>query len=89
MNHAEERFAKRLADGLGRVLGVGIVVDDIELEVGEDGRRARVTATLLAGPRMERIEAVGSSMLELYEPIVQRAAEVRLKDAFWQMVGPG
>ena len=88
MNDAEERFAERLAEDLARVLGVGIVVDDIELEVGEGGRGARVTATLMAGPRVERIEAVGTSVLALYEPIVRRAAELRLKDAFWQMIGP-
>ena len=88
MNDAEERFAERLADDLARVLGVGIGVDDVELEVGEGGRGARVTATLIAGPRIETIEAVGTSVLALYEPIVRRAAEVRLRDAFWQMVGP-
>ncbi|HET7031325.1 MAG TPA: hypothetical protein VFI34_12495 [Candidatus Limnocylindrales bacterium] len=88
MNDAEMRFAERLAEDLAQVLGVGIVVGDIELDVPESGRGARVTATLLAGPRVETIEAVGASVLELYEPIVRRAAEVRLKDAFWQMIGP-
>ena len=88
MNDAETQFAERLAEDIARVLGVGIVVGDIELEVGEAGRGARVTATLLAGPRAETIEAVGASVLDLYEPIVRRAAEVRLQDAFWQMIGP-
>ncbi|HET7473836.1 MAG TPA: hypothetical protein VFJ71_11975, partial [Candidatus Limnocylindrales bacterium] len=80
MNDAEERFAERLAEDLARVLGVGILVDDIELDVGEDGRGARVTATLIAGSRIETIEAVGTSVLALYEPLVQRAAELRLRD---------
>ena len=88
MNDAEERFAERLAEDLARVLGVGILVDDIELAVGEGGRGARVTATLIAGSRIETIEAVGTSVLALYEPLVQRAAELRLRDAFWQIVGP-
>ncbi|HET7472016.1 MAG TPA: hypothetical protein VFJ71_02725 [Candidatus Limnocylindrales bacterium] len=88
MNDAEERFAERLAEDLARVLGLGILVDDIELDVGEDGRGARVTATLIAGSRIETIEAVGTSVLALYEPLVQRAAELRLRDAFWQIVGP-
>ena len=88
MNDAEERFAERLAEDLARVLGVGILVDDIELDVGEGGRGARVTATLIAGSRIETIEAVGTSVLALYEPLVQRAAELRLRDAFWQIVGP-
>jgi hypothetical protein len=88
MSDAEAQFAARLAEDLERVLGVGIVVGDIELEVGEGGRGARVRATLLAGPRMETIEAVAPTVLGLYRPILQRAAEVRLKDAYWQMVGP-
>ena len=89
MNDAEERFAERLADDLQRVLGVGIVVSDVELEVADgDGPGARVTATLLAGARTETIEATGESVLALYEPIVRRAAELRLRDAYWQIIGP-
>ena len=87
MNDAEERFAERLADDLARVLGIGIVVEDIELTV-EDGGAASVTATLLAGPRLETIEAHGESVLALYEPIIRRAAEIRLADAYWRMIGP-
>lgn len=88
MNDAEMRFAERLAEDLAQVLGVGIVVGDIELEAGGPGHGARVTATLLVGPRVETIEAAGENVLALYEPIVRRAAEVRLEDAFWQMIGP-
>jgi hypothetical protein len=88
MNDAEERFAERLAEDLERVLGVGIAIDDVQLEVGEGGRGARVTATLLLGGRVETIEAVGTNVLALYRPILERAAELRLKDAFWQMIGP-
>jgi hypothetical protein len=88
VNDAEERFAERLAEDLERVLGVGIAVEDVELEAGEGERGARVTATLLLGARVETIEAVGTSVLALYRPILQRAAELRLKDAYWQMIGP-
>ena len=88
MNDAEERFAERLAQDLERVLGVGIAVDDIELHVGEEGGGARVRATLIAGPRTETIEAEAASVLGLYRPIIQAAAELRLRDAFWQMIGP-
>ncbi len=88
MNDAEERFAERLAADLERVLGVGILVDDIDLEVGEGGRGSRVRATLIAGSRTETIEAVATSVLGLYQPILRRAAELRLRDAFWQMIGP-
>ena len=87
MNDAEERFAERLAEDLARVLGIGIVVEDVALDVAKDGE-ATVTATLLAGPRLETIEARGESILALYEPIVRRAAELRLADAYWRMIGP-
>jgi hypothetical protein len=88
MNEAEERFAERLAEDIERVLGVGIVVSDVQLEVGENGHGARVSATLLAGSRVETLEAVGTSVLALYRPILQRAAELRLKEAYWQIIGP-
>jgi hypothetical protein len=87
MNDAEERFAERLAEDLARVLGIGIVVDDVALDVAEDGE-ATVTATLFAGPRLETIEARAESILALYEPIIRRAAELRLADAYWRMIGP-
>jgi len=86
MNDAEERFAARLAEDIERVLGVGIVVDDVDLTIG-DGT-ARVVATLLIGDRVETIQAVGADVLRLYRPIVERAAEVRLASAFWQIIGP-
>jgi len=86
MNDAEERFADRLAEDMEHVLGVGIAIDDLELSVG-DGE-ARVVATLLIDGRVEQIEAAGPDLLSLYRPLVQRAAEVRLASAFWQMIGP-
>jgi hypothetical protein len=86
MNDAEERFAERLAADLERVLGAGIAIGDVDLEVG-DGT-AKVAATLLIGERIETIEAIGPDVLSLYRPLVQRAAELRLASAFWRMVGP-
>jgi hypothetical protein len=86
MNDAEERFAERLADDLERVLGVGIAIDDVDLEVGDDA--AHVVATLLVGEHVETIEADGPDVLSLYRPIVERAAELRLRSAFWRIVGP-
>jgi len=86
MNDAEERFAERLAEDLDRVLGVGLAIDDIELEVGEE--TAHVKATLLVGERIETIEASGRNVLSLYRPIIERAAELRLAAAYWRMVGP-
>ncbi len=86
MTDAEERFAERLAEDLQRVLGIGIAID--ELSVSADDDRAHLEASLLIGPRVERIEAEAASLLDLYEPVVRRAAELRLGAAFWQMVGP-
>jgi hypothetical protein len=86
MNDAEARFAERLAEDLDRVLGVGIAIDDLELAVADDG--VTVVATLLIDGRGEQIEAAGPDLLALYRPLVQRAAEVRLASAFWQMMGP-
>jgi len=87
MNDAEERFAERLADDIERVLGIGIAIGDVELHVADGA--ARVVATLLIGDRVETIDAVGDDIPALYRPIVERAAELRLRTAFWQMVGPG
>ena len=88
MTDAEERFADRLAEDIERVLGIGILVDDVRIDSGDGGPNARVTATLIVGPRIETIEAAGSSVLALYRPILQRAAELRLREAYWQLVGP-
>jgi hypothetical protein len=87
VNDAEERFAERLAEDLARVLGVGIVIDDVTLDVDADGA-AHVAAILLVGDHAETIEASGESVVALYRPIIERAAELRLRLAFWQMVGP-
>ena len=87
MNDAEERFAQRLSEDLERVLGAGIAIDDVDLEVPDSGP-ARVRATLLIGERIETIEASGPDVLALYRPIVERAAELRLQSAFWRMIAP-
>jgi hypothetical protein len=87
MNDAEEQFAARLAEDLERVLGVGIVIDDVDLQIADDGA-AQVRATLLLGERVETIEAIAPDVLALYRPIVERAAELRLRSAFWQIIGP-
>ena len=86
MNDAEEQFARRLADDLEHVLGIGIAIDDIELSAGES--TAHVRATLLLEGRIETIEADGIDFLALYRPLIERAAELRLGAAFWRMVGP-
>ncbi|HEV7809552.1 MAG TPA: hypothetical protein VGO64_03045 [Candidatus Limnocylindrales bacterium] len=86
MTDAEERFAERLAEDLERVLGIGIAIDD--LSVSAEPEAAHLEASLLIGTRVERIEAEAADLLGLYEPVMRRAAELRLSAAFWQMVGP-
>jgi hypothetical protein len=86
MNDAEAQFAERLAEDLAMVLGVGIAIDDIELELGDTG--AHAVATLLIDGRVEAIEADARNLLGLYRPLVERASERRLASAFWQMIGP-
>jgi hypothetical protein len=86
MNNAEERFAERLAEDLDRVLGAGLAVDDIELSTANGEARAR--ATLLVEGRIETIEVSAPDVLALYRPLVEAAAELRLRSAFWRMVGP-
>jgi hypothetical protein len=86
VNDAETQFAERLAVDLERVLGVGIAIDDIELSVGEYD--AHVVATVLIDGRIESMEAWGRDLIALYRPLVQRAAQIRLAGAFWQMIGP-
>jgi hypothetical protein len=86
MNDAEELFAERLSEDLERVLGAGIAIGDIEIATGDAG--SHVSATVFIGERIETIEADGADLVALYRPIVERAAELRLRSAFWRLVGP-
>ncbi|HEX3428682.1 MAG TPA: hypothetical protein VHS36_07740 [Candidatus Limnocylindrales bacterium] len=86
MNEAEGRFAERLATDLDRVLGAGLAVDDIELS--GSGDEVRATATILMDGRVETIEVSAADVVGLYRPLIERAAELRLRSAFWRMVGP-
>lgn len=85
MNDAEARLAERLAPDLERILGTGILIEDLEIE-GEAPVTIRV-ACLVDGSSRE-IVATGGSALEAISVIIRRAAELRLTAAFWQMVGP-
>jgi hypothetical protein len=49
---------------------------------------AHVVATLLVDGRVEEIRADGPDLISLYRPLIERAAELRLASAFWQMIGP-
>jgi hypothetical protein len=85
VNDAEAQLAARLATDLERVLGAGILVQDLEIE-GEGPVTIRV-ACLVDGTTRE-IEVHGEAALDAIRDVVRLAAEVRLAAAFWQMVGP-
>jgi hypothetical protein len=85
VNDAEARFADRLATDLERVLGTGILIEDVEIE-GDEPVVIRV-ACLVDGASRE-IEATGGTELEAAAAVIRLAAELRLSAAFWQMVGP-
>jgi hypothetical protein len=86
MNDAEARLAERLAEDLGRVLGTGILVQD--LEITGDGPVTIEVACLVDGQSRE-IHAEGESAIDALGNVIRAAAELRLSAAFWQMVGPG
>ena len=85
MNDAEAQLAARLADDLERVLGTGILVED--LEIGGDGPVTIHVACLVDGQARE-IVAVGESAIDAMADVIRLAAEMRLSAAFWQVVGP-
>lgn len=85
MNDAEARLAERLAKDLERILGTGILIEDLEIE-GEGPVTIRI-ACLVDGTSRE-IAATGESTIEAISSLIRRAAELRLTAAFWQMVGP-
>lgn len=85
MNDAEARLAERLATDLERVLGTGILIEDLEIE--GDGPVTVSVACLVDGTSRE-IRAQGESALEAISDVIRLAAELRLTAAFWQIVGP-
>ncbi len=85
MNDVEAQLAERLATDLERVLGTGILVEDLEIE-GEGPVTINV-ACLVDGQSRE-IRGEGESAIEAMSNVVRLAAELRLSAAFWQMTGP-
>jgi hypothetical protein len=86
MTEADERFAARLAEDLSRILGTGIVIDD--LSFAEDGHRARIRVLCLFDGRAETLETDGETNLEAYDRMVKAAAELRLALAARNMIAP-
>jgi hypothetical protein len=85
MNDAETRLAERLATDLERILGTGILIQDLEIE--GDGPVTIRVACLVDGMARD-VEATGDTAMEAISSVIRLAAETRLAAAFWQMVGP-
>ncbi len=85
MNADEALLAERLATDLERVLGTGILVEDLELQ--GDGPVTIRIACLVDGASRE-IRAEGATAGEAAAAVIRRAADLRLAGAFWQIVGP-
>ena len=85
MNDAEARLAERLTDDLERILGTGVLIQD--LEITGEGPVAIHVACLVDGQARE-IHAEGENAVEAIGVVIRAAAELRLSAAFWQVVGP-
>jgi hypothetical protein len=85
MNDAETRLAERLAADLERILGTGILIED--LEITGDGPVTVSVACLVDGQSRE-IHAEGDTAISAISEVIRLAAELRLTAAFWQLVGP-
>ncbi len=86
MNDREARLAERLASDLERILGTGILVQDLEIE-GDGPVVIRVACLVDGQSRDLRVE--GETAVDAMADLIRLAAETRLSAAFWQMVGPG
>jgi hypothetical protein len=82
----EDAFATALAGDLERVLRAGVSIG--EIDVGETTEGVGATVSLLVEGRIETITVEAPNLDALRAEIVRRAAELRLRGAFWQMVGP-
>ncbi len=85
MNDAEARFAERLVEELEPVLGVGVIVKDVEIS-GDGPVSVRIACLSEGG--IHDIDVEAESVLAAYQDLVRQAAAVRLAAAFWQIVGP-
>jgi len=87
MNDADEEFAERLGEELGRILGTGIMFE--QLDLGEDeASPAHIRAICLFDGRPEVLEADGDNRKETYDQLVKAAAQLRLTLASRNMIAP-
>ena len=87
MTEADEQFAARLAEDLERILGTGIMLEQVDLGPGE-GDPARIRAVCLFDGGTEVLEADGATRLEAYNKLVKAAAELRLAVAARKYIAP-
>jgi hypothetical protein len=87
ITEADERFAARLAEDLGRILGTGIVIDELLLGPSED-TPTKIRALCLFDGGMEVLEVGGETRLDAYNRLVLAAAELRLSVAARRMIAP-
>lgn len=85
MTDAEAELADQLAADLSRVLGTGVVVEDLELA---DERPARVRVVCLIEGNVREITAEGETVQAAMREVIAIAARLRLDSAWWQIVGP-
>jgi hypothetical protein len=85
MNDAEAALAGRLADDLERILGAGVVIEDLAIEAQGP---VTIRVACLADGRAQEIVAEGENAIVAAAGVIRQAAELRLAAAFWRMVGP-
>ena len=86
MTDVEERFAERLAEDLGRILGIGVAVED--LEITDQDPTKRVAVSILFDGHIETVEAWAADDATLYRLVMRRAIELWRVNAFSGLVGP-
>jgi hypothetical protein len=87
ITEADERFLERLADDLGRILGTGIVIDELRLGSNED-TPTKIRALCLFDGGTQVLEIGGETRLEAYNRLIRAAAELRLSIAARRMIAP-
>ena len=87
ISEADDRFAERLAEDLGRILGTGILIDELDLGPTDDSP-AKIRVLCLFDGGAETLEADGETRLEAYNRLVRAAAEMRLAIAARRMIAP-
>ena len=88
-----DEFAARLVDELGRILGTGILIEELDLGGdgdGEDvrGGPARIRVLCLFDGGAETLEAEGATSEQAYGRLIAAAAALRLAIASRPMIAP-